>query len=463
VETVTGTAPTVGVTLASGRQTALREWAWRLAPVLAGLVALLLNVILLGHRSLRFEEAQGLAATRGSWGDLWSAVRGHEAPHALVDVALKGWVSVAGDDEWSLRLPAAVAGAVAVGLVCLLATRMYGRVAGLVAAGVLATNAAVLAWSQTARSESFLLATVVLATLALVAAVERPTWWRVSLWGLAAVLAVAISPLALPVLVAHTVAFAVRRPREALRSAWVAAGVAAVAAVVSVVLVATSDAGSIAGGLPPVEELGLGLWQLAGWSPVPLAVGAYGLFALITRRVDGAETWTTVLLGAWLALPVAAGLLVAVARASFDPRYALTATPALALLAAAGVVAQRGRIEAALVAVLAVGAAVTLVAWYAGPSEEDWRAAIDAVEAEQQPGDAVVVLPDRQRIAAAYYAGEGYVVDRPHGHMVWLLLAETDAERRLELGRRLVDPPRYALLEERRYGDRLWLQVWAEP
>jgi hypothetical protein len=39
----------------------------------------------------------------------------------------------------------------------------------------------------------------------------------------------------------------------------------------------------------------------------------------------------------------------------------------------------------------------------------------------------------------------------------------SDTGRRLQLARDLVGPPRYALRDERRYGDGLWLQVWEEP
>jgi hypothetical protein len=146
-----------------------------------------------------------------------------------------------------------------------------------------------------------------------------------------------------------------------------------------------------------------------------------------------------------------------------DPADAAAALPALALLVAAGVVSQQRWVAIGLAAALGAGAAFRLVEWYTGPSVEDWRAAVTAIEAQQRAGEAVLVLPTRQRAAAGYYAGDGFVVDRARGHRVWLLIGETDAVRRLELARATVRPPRYALLEERRFGDRLWLQLWVEP
>lgn len=439
----------------------LERWAWTLAPVWTALGALLLDLFLLGRRSLRFEEAQALDAAGGSWSYLWAALRDDEAPHAVVDVVLKGWIALGGDSEWMLRLPAAVAGAIAVGLTCLLGTKLLSRGAGLVAAGVLATNAGVVAWSQTARSESFVLAAVVLATLAFVGALERPARWRWALWSLATALSLAVSLLAVPVVAAHAVTFLVRRPRPEWRAPAVA--LAAVAAVACTTALLVGTAATIAGGLPDGRELGLGLWRLVGSSPVPLVIAALGLFVLVTARVAGGATWKTALLGTWLVAPVAAGLVVSLARSSFDPRYAVAAVPALALLVAAGVVSQRRWIAFTLLALLGASAAVALAFWYSGPSDENWRAAVAAIRAEQRPGEAVIVLPTRQRVAAAYYAGEGYAIERPHGHKVWLLLADDDAGRRLQLARALVHPPRYALLEEREFGDGLWLQVWDEP
>jgi hypothetical protein len=243
----------------------------------------------------------------------------------------------------------------------------------------------------------------------------------------------------------------------------VTAGVVALSAIAMAAFVATSDADTLAWGAPDGGDLGLDVWRLIGWSPVPAALAAVGLFVLVTGRLDGASTWKAVLLGAWLGIPLAAGLLFSLARSSFEPGYAVSATPALALLAAAGVVAQRRELALGLAALLGVSAVATVSVWYAAPSEEDWRAAIATIRAEQRAGEAVVVLPARQRVAADYYAGAGYGVTHPRGRRVWLLLAEDDGARRLRLGRKLVRPPRYALLEERRFGDRLWLQVWAVP
>src|SRR5262245_49128411 len=89
-------------------RTALERYAWAFAPLWTALGALVLNLFLLGRRSLRFEEVQALEAANGSWGDLWDAIRDRDAPHALADVVLKVELAFDGNGAWSLRLPAAV-------------------------------------------------------------------------------------------------------------------------------------------------------------------------------------------------------------------------------------------------------------------------------------------------------------------------------------------------------------------
>jgi mannosyltransferase len=241
----------------SAGRAALVRWAWRLAPVWCGLGALVLDLALLARRSVRWQEAQAVAAASGDWGDLWHAIRGHEAPHAAADALLKLWIGAAGSGEWAIRAPAALAGAVAVALTCALGTRLLGRVGGLVAAGALATNAIVLAWSQTVGSESLALVAVVLATIALVSALDRPVWRRLALWGVASVAAVAISLLALPAILAHVAAWAARGPRSQWRTPAVTAGVVALSAIAMAAFVATSDADTLAWGAPDGGDLGL--------------------------------------------------------------------------------------------------------------------------------------------------------------------------------------------------------------
>ena len=66
----------------------------------------------LGAQSLWLDEGGTWAEVTGqTWGklvaDLWSAYAAYPLYHLL----LKGWIALAGDSEWALRLPSALAGA----------------------------------------------------------------------------------------------------------------------------------------------------------------------------------------------------------------------------------------------------------------------------------------------------------------------------------------------------------------
>jgi hypothetical protein len=98
---------------------ALRSAAGRHAPaincaLLFG-VAVLIRLYNLGSQSLWLDEGGTWAEiTRKSWAALLAELWGRNAAYPLYHVLLKGWVGLAGDSEWALRLPSALAGAAAV-------------------------------------------------------------------------------------------------------------------------------------------------------------------------------------------------------------------------------------------------------------------------------------------------------------------------------------------------------------
>ena len=158
------------------------------------------------------------------------------------------------------------------------------------------------------------------------------------------------------------------------------------------------------------------------------------------------------------------GLLVSLARPAFDAGYAVVAVPALALLVAAGVVSQQRWVALGLVGRARGGCGVPARRVVHGPGAEDWRGAVEAIRAEQRAGEAVIVLPERQRRSYRLLRGRR-VHRRPAPGAPRLAAAGAGAAKSgaSQLARRLVRPPRYALLDDRRYGDGLWLQIWAEP
>ena len=153
------------------------ELAWRLAPVAVALGSLALGVVALGHRALTTDEAASAAAAHGSLGTVVSRIV-HDEPGQAGGLLLLRLAGTIGDSELALRLPFAVAVALAAGLLVVLGTLLLGRVGGLVAGLAFAANAGVIEASREARPTALGLLGVVLATLLFVFAIEHGGGWR---------------------------------------------------------------------------------------------------------------------------------------------------------------------------------------------------------------------------------------------------------------------------------------------
>ena len=205
---------------AAERAGTLGEVAWHW-PRGVALGSLALGVVALGHRSLTIDEAASAAATRGSLGSVLSRIV-HDDPGQAGSLLLLKLAQAFGDGETALRLPFAVAVALAAGLLVVLGTMLLERVGGLVAGLAFAANAGVVEASREARPYAFGLLGIVLATLLFVFALERGGGWR---WIPYAVIAAGLPlthPLAASALAAHGAALIALRERPDLRRAGIA-------------------------------------------------------------------------------------------------------------------------------------------------------------------------------------------------------------------------------------------------
>lgn len=133
---------------------AARRW-WAIVAGLAAAAAVR-RAWELGGASLWLDEGTTALRAQGPW---WQIVAGapqdvHPPTYLLL---MWGWVRVAGSSEAALRFPSVLAGVLAVVAVALLARRLAGGRASLVAAALLAANAFAIAYSREARSYSLLL------------------------------------------------------------------------------------------------------------------------------------------------------------------------------------------------------------------------------------------------------------------------------------------------------------------
>ena len=315
-----------------------------------------------------YDEHFSVRAASGSLASIWHASRRTEAPHLVYDILLKPWLALFGTSHWAARLPSVLSGALAASVTTLLGTRLFGRAAGLVAGLTLATASFFVAWSQTARGDSASTLLAVVATYLFVCAVEAPSRRLWLAWSVAVIAAAWMSLFAVSVLGAHVLALVSLRRRIRWSEPLLALAVIAVGVIPIVVLVGTGNNGQLDWIQTPTPRLvATGIWDWSSRNPILLLAAAVGLAALLTGRAPRSEPWKALLLGGWALAPTVLTLVLSAVQPAFVAQYLLSALPALALLAGAGVVSLRRNPALLLAALLAVAAAVRLAQHYVGP------------------------------------------------------------------------------------------------
>jgi mannosyltransferase len=319
------------------------------------------------------------------------------------------WLSAKlGGGAQTLRLPSMVGGLAAIPLVYALGARTVGRLAGLLAAALVALSPFLIFYSTEARSYAVLMFLALASTYALVCALQtgRRRWW--ALYAVASCAAMYTHYTGLFVLVAQAL-WALWAHREAWRALLIANGAAAVgyipwlggysqdanspgARVIEAIHpfgagTAARDFGHLALGAPFVGLRALpGAWALA-LIGAGLAIAAAVVVARGGRRPSPQLALVIV---AAAAVPLGAGAASIIGPSVYLSRNLITAAPFLALVAGALLSAPRGLVRAVAASLVvggcAVGAAMTLDA---GNQRPDYNALADYVQRTGRPGDPV--------------------------------------------------------------------------
>lgn len=406
--------------------------------LLAG--ALALRVLWIDAPSLWVDEAASLGFARMGWDELWRAVPQVETNPPTYYALLKAWIAVAGTSEAALRLPGAIAGALAVPLLYLAGVRVLGRGAALVAAGFLALSAVQVAYAQETRVFPFV-------TLFFIAGLwmineggvallrKRGVWPRFILLGLCVGLLPALHYsgffVALVLLVYAVIHYASSHVlRRSALPLGVAAMIAAVCALPPVLWAAAlaGDGQTPAGWLraPTIwdakwiyhEALGLKHLSFAPVDAVPPDWAETRLGRLFSpRRLGEVALALICALGLWrawrrhegavwapaLALAFLCALFFAVSQLQpiLIERTIIVAVPLLALIAGYSVMALRRRLLIWPAALLVLGfQAANLWSYYPQAEKEPWRAAI--AEAQQAAaGRFAIAMPSGPYLPAA--------------------------------------------------------------
>jgi mannosyltransferase len=377
--------------------------------------------------------------TRWTWGS--------ESNMVLYYLLLKAWLGLTGlfgiaPNEIILRMPSALAAIGAAVMVYLIGKRLFGPIAGLVAAGLFLMNFLQMILAQMARSYSLELLLLGISWYALFAALDQRgsarRWWIVFI--VSSVLSVYAALFSGLILFSQAVALAILLVlpgpwRERVRAAIRPAVLSFLATGVVIAPIAVDAA--LHGGpvwVPPVNLhsittlflfLGGGSrrYELLVFGAAALGMGV----ALVARPGAGALAAVTrarpeafgaaLAMASWFAVPIAISFALTQPRLNlhlFYSRYLVVVVPPLCLLAGLAVGALRWRIAQAL---LAVG--LFLVAWpqllhyYPYAQVQDIRSPVQWIEQRYQPGDGLICDPSIQcGIPVEYYLE----VDRGPAH-----------------------------------------------
>ncbi|EME96718.1 hypothetical protein H340_30051 [Streptomyces mobaraensis NBRC 13819 = DSM 40847] len=408
--TVTTTSPDTALSRPAppGASAAGRARWTRVAGWAAPVVAFVLGVWGNTRPSAWTDEIVTIDVARRSWPELLDLLGRVDAVHGL-HYTLMYLVGRAngGLNEFTARVPSAMAVATAVAGLVWLGRLLGGPRLGLCAGLLLAVLPTASRYAQEARSFAFVMAVAVLATGALVKALagrpgqaDRPRKRWLAGYALLIALLGWFNVMGLLLVAAHAVTVALRRPGRRVTVRLLGAQAAGVAAVVPLLVLGSAQSSAVGEAAPvtagtPVNYF---TWLLTpGQDTLPtaprllLTLTALAALALLAARRHAAPSPALAVGVPWLAVPPLLLMAVSFGHPLFAYRYLLFCLPALALLiaTAASVVPPRRRL------VLPLLAAVPLAASHVAIRQEDsrqWdtRAVIRTLRIHDAPGDAVL-------------------------------------------------------------------------
>jgi mannosyltransferase len=392
--------------------------AWRLALLTTFLAAVALRLYGLGSESLWFDEAWSFKISQmDPWQILFSTPEDNNPP--LYYLILHYWVLLTGDSEFAIRLPSAIASALAVPLIYGVGRMLFGRPAGLMAALILSLSAYQIRYAQEARAYSLMTFLSLASFYFLLKLLWEGRSLAATIGYIAATTLLIYTHVYGMFLVGAQLLFLLATGQD-LRRWVVPAGLVALlyapgAARIAVNLLSSQGAWK-SGGMNWVPEPTLAHFVdfFVLYSGFALLAGAFGLLAVwglvdLVRSKQGSTAW---LLVAWLLVPIVVPFIVShLYQPMLLDRYTIAASPAFYLLVARGVeglgsiryprVLPHVRILLAVVV-----AAVSIAAihdYYAAATKEPWRQVAGYVEEHAKPGDLILFYRGSGSLMFGYY------------------------------------------------------------
>ena len=457
---------------------------FRLGLLLQVLLGALVFGVGIGGMPLWFDELAGLSVAERSVGEIVAVLGNTDANMGFYYLILHFWL-MAGDSEVWLRALSLVLAVATIPVTSILARRLFGDGVGLVAGFVLAGSLFTVAHAQNARAYSLALLMVTLATLFFFQAVQSRRPIAFMAYGACSTLALYLSPLSGLVLIAQVASLLLLPGARTLFRplALTFCGIVLATLPLALLMVSAGDAQvdyferpGLDRALDVASEI-LGMWNwpvVAAWAALLLTglLSFWGIGSRI-RGSPGQEEagdewpWRRALVVLWALLPP----LLLFAYSQVDPlfagRYLVASTPALAIIAALGIVSisRRSRPLAALVILLLIGVTVPArvgLETYGDAYRQGWaegdRAAAELIARRGEPGDGIVFHPPGQRLTIdMHFEREAPdSADLPDDFAVAAGARELDDLYAEEL------PPQ-AIVERLRQHPRVWLLSWDTP
>ncbi|MFN8522102.1 MAG: glycosyltransferase family 39 protein [Chloroflexota bacterium] len=392
---------------------------------------------MLDAQSLWYDEGVSARMVTRSFAEIAAATSVDIHP-PLYYWLLATWSAAFGDSEWTLRVFSAALGSLAAGVTGVLAARIRGAAAGVLAVLVLTVSPLAVQYGQEVRM--YALASLLAAGSALAChwtiTAESPSTRRAALHGLTTSALVYTHYYAVTVAVAQhlvLVWWAVRGRTRGHVMAWMAAVTLPVLMYLPWLPIALRQVSYYPGlGTPrsateiavdALNVLSLGL-ATTRFEPrlglVPfLGLALAGLWDLRRDR-----THALPLVGLWLAVPIGAVLALSAGTPRYEPRFLMLVAPAWCVAIALGVwsVARgggallaeraiwlapaRATICVILIGMLLVPTARSLRSYYSDPryARDDYRSLVASISREARAGDTVLLTAPGQIDVVSYYA-----------------------------------------------------------
>jgi mannosyltransferase len=382
------------------------RWPW-LALVPAA-VTLVIGLIGIRGPSFTRDETATLAAVHRSFPQLVRMLGHVDVVHGAYYALIWLMARTAGSGELAVRLPSAIAMAVAAGFVAALGRWLVSTWAGLAAGLAFAVLPSVSWFAQNAREGAIVTALGTMASYCLVRAWHADRHRRRWLAAYGVVLAALgfANLFGLVLVVAHAITLATsRRGDRAGRGfalGWLLAVAAAVVVVSPVAIVGYGQLNQIHWLQPTRLKDVLSVQRIIGQPPLFLAAVVIVACALVVSALPGAgfrARWPAGLVRLclpWLVVPPAILLAVSVAHPVYTFRYIVYCIPAAALLLGAALAAL-GRYAGpvALVAIVLIGLHTQIAERRPDGHGINIRAADRIVAARERPGDALLNISSR--------------------------------------------------------------------